>query len=99
MRLTFRVFFVANHDSAPQQHRVAWEIASSGAIVMHHGTQQGPHRGESDEWSELNEGRNTTPARREIKRAARAKADGNMKWMKSVNGGNTHQKSGGANLF
>src|SRR5258708_25457045 len=47
---TTRIFFVASHDSAPQQHREAWEEVSSGAIVMHHGTLQGPHRDESDEW-------------------------------------------------
>jgi hypothetical protein len=57
---------------------------------MHHGTRQGPHRGDRTNGSELNEARNATPARRETKRVARAKADGDMKWMKSVNGGNTH---------
>jgi len=40
---------------------------------MHHGTLQGPHQDESDEWGELNEGLNTTPTKRKIKRVARAK--------------------------
>src|SRR5438874_13027376 len=40
---------------------------------MHHGTLQGPHQDESDEWGELKEGLNTAPTKRKIKRVARAK--------------------------